>query len=136
MLHCIAKALRVTGAFPNEKRSVSGVVDYLSTEICTSQSRRFPLVTFVDSPGLVDGDMVYPFDVNRTLVWIGTQRSPDQRTFTLLPLDVPSALHYIFKYLGFSLACLGIFGPNRGLMPTKMPNGRRKFSQMGHFDQI
>ena len=36
---------------------VSGVVDYLSTEISTSKQKKFPLVTFVDSPGLVDGDM-------------------------------------------------------------------------------
>jgi hypothetical protein len=34
-----------------------GVVDYLSTEISTSKQKKFPLVTFVDSPGLVDGDM-------------------------------------------------------------------------------
>ena len=42
----------------------TGVVDYLSTEISTSKQKRFPLVTFVDTPGLVDGDMNYPFDVN------------------------------------------------------------------------
>ena len=36
---------------------VLGVVDYLSTEISTSKQKKFPLVTFVDSPGLVDGDM-------------------------------------------------------------------------------
>jgi hypothetical protein len=36
-----------------------GVVDYLSTEISTSKQKKFPLVTFVDSPGLVDGDMRY-----------------------------------------------------------------------------
>jgi hypothetical protein len=34
-----------------------GVVDYLSTEISTSKQKKFPLVAFVDSPGLVDGDM-------------------------------------------------------------------------------
>ena len=42
-----------------------GVVDYLSTEISASKQKKFPLITFVDSPGLVDGDMSYPFDVNQ-----------------------------------------------------------------------
>jgi len=48
-----------------------GVVDYLSTEISTSKQKKFPLVTFVDTPGLVDGDMNYPFDVNQTILWLG-----------------------------------------------------------------
>merc|ERR1711936_1188765 len=28
-------------------------------------------VTFVDTPGLVDGDMNYPFDVNQAILWLG-----------------------------------------------------------------
>ena len=35
-----------------------GVLDYLSTEISTSKQKKFPLVTFVDSPGL--GNQEYP----------------------------------------------------------------------------
>ncbi|XP_061605424.1 uncharacterized protein si:ch211-11k18.4 isoform X1 [Phyllopteryx taeniolatus] len=48
-----------------------GVSAYLSTEICTSRQKRFSLVTFVDSPGLVDGDMKYPFDVDEVVLWLG-----------------------------------------------------------------
>ena len=48
-----------------------GVVDYISTEISTSKQKKFPLVTFVDTPGLVDGDMNYPFDVNQAILWLG-----------------------------------------------------------------
>ncbi|KAF3700404.1 EH domain-containing protein 4 [Channa argus] len=48
-----------------------GVSEYLSTEICTSRQKRFSLVTFVDSPGLVDGDMKYPFDVDKVILWLG-----------------------------------------------------------------
>lgn len=48
-----------------------GVSEYLSTEICTSRQKRFNLVTFVDSPGLVDGDMKYPFDVDEVILWLG-----------------------------------------------------------------
>ena len=48
-----------------------GVMDFLTTEICTSRAKRFNMVTFVDTPGLVDGDMHYPFDVNETLLWLG-----------------------------------------------------------------
>merc|ERR1711923_593882 len=46
------------------------LTDYLSTEISTSKQKKFPLVTFVDSPGLVDGDMCYPFDVNESILWL------------------------------------------------------------------
>jgi len=46
------------------------LTDYLSTEISTSKQKKFPLVTFVDSPGLVDGDMSYPFDVNQSILWL------------------------------------------------------------------
>lgn len=51
-----------------------GVSEYLSTEICTSRQKRFSLVTFVDSPGLVDGDMKYPFDVDEIVMWLGVGR--------------------------------------------------------------
>jgi hypothetical protein len=49
----------------------TGVVDYLNTEISTSKQKKFSLVTFVDTPGLVDGDMKYPFDVNESIEWLG-----------------------------------------------------------------
>lgn len=51
--------------------SCLGVSEYLCTEICTSRQKRFSLVTFVDSPGLVDGDMKYPFDVDEVILWLG-----------------------------------------------------------------
>ncbi|XP_041087855.1 uncharacterized protein LOC121302101 [Polyodon spathula] len=50
---------------------ISGVSDYLSTEISTSREKKFGLVTFIDTPGLVDGDMKYEFDVERALLWLG-----------------------------------------------------------------
>jgi len=46
-------------------------VDYISTEISTSKQKKFSLVTFVDTPGLVDGDMKYPFDVDMAISWLG-----------------------------------------------------------------
>jgi hypothetical protein len=52
-------------------RKLQGVVDYLTTEISTSKQKKFSLVTFVDTPGLVDGDMAYPFDVDEALKWLG-----------------------------------------------------------------
>lgn len=48
-----------------------GVSEYLSTEISTSKQKKFSLVTFVDTPGLVDGDMKYPFDVDQAILWLG-----------------------------------------------------------------
>lgn len=50
---------------------VPGLTDYLSSEISTSKQKKFSLVTFVDTPGLVDGDMVYPFDVNAAITSFG-----------------------------------------------------------------
>ncbi|XP_052408158.1 uncharacterized protein LOC127953219 [Carassius gibelio] len=52
-------------------KEFKGVSEYLSTEICTSRQKRFSLVTFVDTPGLVDGDMKYPFDVDQAILWLG-----------------------------------------------------------------
>uniref|UniRef100_A0ABM5GSI5 Dynamin N-terminal domain-containing protein n=1 Tax=Pogona vitticeps TaxID=103695 RepID=A0ABM5GSI5_9SAUR len=52
-------------------QNFKGVPEYLSTEICTSKHKQFPLVTFLDTPGLVDGDMKYPFDVEAALIWFG-----------------------------------------------------------------
>ena len=52
-----------------------GVVNCISTEICTSKARNFPLITFVDTPGLVDGDMRYPYDVDKAILWLGMPRS-------------------------------------------------------------
>ncbi|TSU24185.1 hypothetical protein Baya_12841 [Bagarius yarrelli] len=51
----------------------NGLTDYLSAEISTSKQKKFSLVTFVDTPGLVDGDMVYPFDVNSAITSFGEQ---------------------------------------------------------------
>lgn len=50
---------------------IRGVVDYLSTEISTSKEQKFNLVTFIDTPGLVDGDMQYPYDVDKAILWLG-----------------------------------------------------------------
>lgn len=46
-------------------------LDYVSTEISTSKQKNFSLITFIDTPGLVDGDMKYPFDVNNAILWFG-----------------------------------------------------------------
>ena len=50
---------------------IAGLLEYLCTEISTSKQKKFPLVTFVDSPGLVDGDMNFPFDVDEAIRWLG-----------------------------------------------------------------
>jgi len=52
-------------------QEIEGVGDYVTTEISTSKQKKFNLVMFVDTPGLVDGDMLYPFDVNKSIEWLG-----------------------------------------------------------------
>ena len=58
--------------YPHFKQLVSGVpevVEHLTTEVSTSKSKKFPLVNLIDSPGLVDGEMKYPFDINKAILW-------------------------------------------------------------------
>lgn len=50
---------------------IPGVIQYLSTEISPSKEKKFNLVTFVDTPGLVDGDIHYPYDVDKAISWLG-----------------------------------------------------------------
>lgn len=50
---------------------IQNSLDYVSTEITTSKQKQFSLLTFIDTPGLVDGDMKYPFDVNKAILWFG-----------------------------------------------------------------
>ncbi|XP_039275469.1 EH domain-containing protein 1 [Nilaparvata lugens] len=50
---------------------IRGVVDFLSTEISTSTKRCFNLVTFVDTPGLVDGEVHYPYAMEEAVNWLG-----------------------------------------------------------------
>ncbi len=46
-------------------------IEYIGTEISTSKQKQFSLLTFIDTPGLVDGDMKYPFDVDQAILWFG-----------------------------------------------------------------
>jgi hypothetical protein len=40
-----------------------GITDNVFTEISTSKDKNFSCVDLLDSPGMVDGEMEYPFDV-------------------------------------------------------------------------
>mmetsp|Transcript_19721 Transcript_19721/g.51427 ORF Transcript_19721/g.51427 Transcript_19721/m.51427 type:complete len:475 (-) Transcript_19721:951-2375(-) len=47
-----------------------GIRNNLFTEVSTSKERDFNCVSFIDTPGLVDGDMQYPFNVQDSIVWM------------------------------------------------------------------
>ena len=47
-----------------------GISENVFTEISTSKDRNFSCVDLVDSPGLVDGEMEYPFDVTESIVFL------------------------------------------------------------------
>jgi hypothetical protein len=51
--------------------NIEHTLEYVGTEITTSKQKQFSLITFIDTPGLVDGDMKYPFDVDRAIEWFG-----------------------------------------------------------------
>ncbi len=52
---------------PLESKYQKPLLENLVTHVSTSDANDFPLVNFVDTPGLVDGDIAYPFDVNAVL---------------------------------------------------------------------
>lgn len=47
-----------------------GLLENLSTQVSVSEERCFPNVDFIDTPGLVDGNVEYPFDVNQVLLFL------------------------------------------------------------------
>jgi len=47
---------------------LAGVPDYLQAEVSVSSEKQFPLVDFIDTPGLVDGMLTYPYPVEDILV--------------------------------------------------------------------
>lgn len=48
----------------------AGVQSCISTEVCTSKHKNFPMITFVDTPGMVDGDMKYGYDIDKSILWL------------------------------------------------------------------
>ncbi|RHY74183.1 hypothetical protein DYB30_009224, partial [Aphanomyces astaci] len=53
---------------PLSKQFGKSLVENLVTHVSTSTARHFKVVDFCDTPGLVDGDISYPFDVNAAIV--------------------------------------------------------------------
>ena len=52
-------------------RDIEGIEPYLKTHICPSQKQTFHKLCFIDTPGLVDGVLRYPFDIDRSLMQLG-----------------------------------------------------------------
>lgn len=48
----------------------NGIIPNLFTEISTSKEKNFQCTDLIDTPGLVDGDMMYPFDVQDAICWM------------------------------------------------------------------
>jgi GTPase Era involved in 16S rRNA processing len=57
---------QTASAFPHLERVVAlpGVLEHIETQFSTSSARDFRMVEFIDTPGLVDGTVKYPFDVD------------------------------------------------------------------------
>ena len=49
---------------------VPGLIESLTTTISPSKNRYFGSVNFIDTPGITDGALRYPFDMERALVWL------------------------------------------------------------------
>jgi GTPase SAR1 family protein len=63
------KGPQTVSAFPHLQTlgDMEGVKDFITTEFCLSLERNFPLVEFIDTPGLTDGTLKYPFDVDQVI---------------------------------------------------------------------
>ena len=63
------KGPQTINAFPYLEKlgAMEGVTDFLCTEFSTSTEKNFPLVEFIDTPGLTDGTLKYPFDVDEVI---------------------------------------------------------------------
>ena len=46
-----------------EKIGGTRIVEHLCTRVSTKRTHSFPLVQLIDTPGLVDGGVAYPFNV-------------------------------------------------------------------------
>uniref|UniRef100_A0A1B6MD35 Dynamin N-terminal domain-containing protein n=2 Tax=Graphocephala atropunctata TaxID=36148 RepID=A0A1B6MD35_9HEMI len=59
--------------FPHLKplEKIEGIMDNLNAEISTSKKRQFSMLTFIDTPGLVDGSMEYPYNVDDAILFLG-----------------------------------------------------------------
>ncbi|RLN87395.1 hypothetical protein BBJ28_00001571 [Nothophytophthora sp. Chile5] len=53
---------------PLQEKFGRPLLENLQTRVSVSTEHEFPMVDFIDSPGLVDGDIAYPFDVNEAIV--------------------------------------------------------------------
>ncbi|KAJ1493198.1 hypothetical protein T484DRAFT_2799097 [Baffinella frigidus] len=60
---------QTASSFPHLEHVVSlpGVVEHMETQFSTSTARDFPMVEFIDTPGLVDGTVKYPFDIDEAI---------------------------------------------------------------------
>ena len=62
--------LRYYPQLKNIEKFGKGLIENLSTHVSVSEERCFPNVDFIDTPGLVDGNVEYPFDVNKVLLFL------------------------------------------------------------------
>lgn len=51
-----------------ELKGVKGIPDYLQTEFSVSSEKKFSMINFIDTPGLVDGHAEYPYPVEDILL--------------------------------------------------------------------
>jgi hypothetical protein len=68
-IHACWQHLHFSLCSPSSCR-IGGILPNLFTEITTSKEKNMSAITLIDTPGLVDGDMQYPFDVEVRPGWV------------------------------------------------------------------
>lgn len=72
-------------------------------------------MTFVDSPGLVDGDMKYPFDVDEVILWLGQLAQTSLMADVIAP--VVAILDYLEKTFYAAILCVSVWSPVLNSVP-------------------
>lgn len=67
------------------ERFAPAIYNGLLTEVSTSKERCFPLITFIDTPGLVDGSFQYLFPVEDAILAVAKHTDVRQRDSTHVP---------------------------------------------------
>ena len=66
-----ATLMRYPHIKPLKKKFGKGFIENLTTRVSVSKAKQFPLVDFIDTPGLVDGEVSYPMDVDNCILEFG-----------------------------------------------------------------
>lgn len=67
----IGKSVLHLYPYLKQLESIDGVLANLNVELTPVKSRQSHLINFIDTPGLVDGELHYPFEIEKAIIHLG-----------------------------------------------------------------